>query len=223
MSELEVYTEQKHADGTSTNTFRYNPDSEQVVPAGASGAVAGMAGMVGSALVGLDPFTGAVIGAAMATGLGGGIYKSMVYSSIRGSIQQLSNVNIYRPKFSQVRRTLKEKRFLLLEDTRSTDGKNKVVKRELVTNLRGIWVEETLAPIATTAAQVKSWDTVLDSIIKVHGLENLDKIASSTIPALSQDGQKLSWRATAGNILGELGVLQECTNRNCSTECRHFF
>lgn len=222
MTNLELYVKQGHTDGSETNTFRYKPDADDAIPSGGAGAVIGMMGMMGSLMVGCDFGTASLIAATAGTAASTGVYKTVMYSGIQSSLRKLSNGTIDQPKLNQTRRTWKEKRALITENVLSDDRKSKVT-RELVTNRHGIWIEEKLVPIATTAVQVKSWDTVLDSIIKVHGLEKLDMIASNTIPGLSTDGKKLSWRKTAGNILGELGVLQECTNRNCSTECRHIF
>lgn len=222
MTALNFYTKEEQEDGAAKNTLKYKRELGDLTSSTGVGIVMGSMATFGSFIVGLDPFATITAATAVAALSGTGAHRIWMYSEIKNSLKELSGGRVEKIKPTQLRRTLKEKRLLLAENMRSEDGKSKVT-RELVTNRHGIWVEETVTPIATTAVQVKSWDSVLDSIIKVHGLESIDKIASNTIPALSPDGQKLSWRRTAGNILGEIGILQECTNRNCSTQCNHFF
>lgn len=220
MRGMECVSRNNFDNGTEQVYYRFKPQTEDVALSAAAGAgVAGTGFIIGMSM-GFDPFATILSLSALGTAVTGGLFRGMSYSSIKGNVSLFSGADEVTPKFNQLRRTLKEKRFPILAGKRSADGKTKI-SREIVTNRHGIWMEETIIPIATTAVQVKSWDAVLDQVIQVHGLENIDKIASKTIPALSADGQKVSWKNTVGNLLEDIGV-HICPGQSCPHGCRRY-
>lgn len=222
MSALEVY--EKTSDAETTKTIsRFKPDRSDSI-----GLPTGV-GLIGGGLATLvmnmnthDPFTLLMSMAAVAGVLGYGSSKANTHQIFRIHLLQnlsaLKSTAYFAPGFGSVRRTRKEKRLVIVENVQARNSPDSKVTLTLVTNKQGVWLEESIKK-----SPKQSWDKVLESVIKVHGLESIDALASVTVPELTKDGQRVSFKDKVGNLLNEVGFLQECQKRDCATNCRHLF
>lgn len=222
MSALEVY--EKISDSETTKTIsRFKLDKADAIglPTGLGLAGGGLATLIMNMNT-HDPFTLLMSMAAVAGVLGYGSSKANTHQIFRlhlfQNLSTLESTAYFTPGFGSVRRTRKEKRLVIVKNVPARNSPDSKVTLTLVTNKQGVWLEESVKK-----SPKQSWDKVLESVIKVHRLESIDALASVTVPELTKDGQKVSFKDKIGNLLNEVGLLKECQEKDCATNCNHLF
>jgi hypothetical protein len=219
---MEIYQDTSEA-GTTKTLSKITPPQEAFMYPMFFTAMSGFGAFSFNAIINnQDPFGVMASMLAVMSVVGYGGFKAIAFAHIKDNLEDsvfsLRTGMYTQPRITSVRRTKTEKRMVITEDAESKIHSDTKVTLALVTNRKGIWLEET-----AKISPMKSWDKVLDSVIKVHRLENIDALASVTIPEVSPDGSRVSWKDKVGNLLSGVGLLQECKRHDCATNCRHIF